>query len=99
MEILADFVCQCRGIKFYDLKSVGTRWGDRVRLVKEPTNSHDPLCVAAWVTGTLGAASRTSRTLTPPLMLGHVAREAARWINPLLSVHRLNLTRLVHSIL
>ena len=84
MELLADFVCQCRGIKFYDLKSFGTRWGDRVQLIKEPSNPHDPLCVSAWVTGT-----------QHPLMLGHVAREAARWINPLLSVHCLKLTRLV----
>ena len=53
MEILADFVCQCHGIKFYDLRSVGARWGDRVRLVKEPSNPHDPFCVAAWVTETL----------------------------------------------
>ena len=88
MELLADFQCQCRGIKFYDLSSVGARWGDRVRLVTEPKNPRDPLCVAAWVTGT-----REGRT-SPPLMLGHVAKEAARWINPLL-VGRFRVTRFV----
>ena len=69
MELLIFFECQERGVKLYDLREAGARWDTRLRLVKEPTNLHDPLCVAAWVTG-----SPTSR----PPMLGHMAKEAAR---------------------
>ena len=48
-------------------------------LVCEPTNLQDPLnCVAAWVPGPWSSSHRAS------LMLGHVAKEAARWLNPLL---------------
>ena len=72
---LAFFESQVRGVKFYDLREAGARWGTSLRLVKEPSNPHDPLCVAAWVPG-----SPSSR----PLMLGHVAKEAARWLSQLL---------------
>lgn len=74
-EFLAFFGCKCRGIKFYDLKSVGARWWTKATLVKESFNPHDPCCVAVWVTD-----GRSSRRL----QLGHVAKEAARWIHPLL---------------
>ena len=39
-SLLFSFVCQCRGVKFYDLRNAGRRWGTR-----EPTNLRDPLCV------------------------------------------------------
>ena len=80
MELLVFFECQVHGVKFYDLYETGARLGlgwesTSLRLVKEPTNLHDPLCVAAWVPGSLRAR---------PLMIGHVAKEAARWLNQLL---------------
>ena len=74
MELLVFFECQVRGVKFCDLHEAGARWGTSLRLVKEPSNLHDPLCVAAWVPGTPKAR---------PLMLGHVAKEAAKWLNQL----------------
>ena len=54
MDLLVSFHCQCRGVKFYDLRSAGAAWGTKLDLVKEPTNPHDPLCVAAWVPGIPG---------------------------------------------
>ena len=50
-------------MKFYDLCEAGAKWSSSLRLVKEPLNLHDPLCVAAWVPGNPRAR---------PLMLGHV---------------------------
>ena len=34
MELLAFFECQCRGVKFYDLRSAGASWGTTLRLIK-----------------------------------------------------------------
>ena len=52
MELLMFFECQCRGAKFYDLRSAGAMYGTHLKLVREPTNLQDPLnCVAAWVPG------------------------------------------------
>ena len=70
MDLLVSFHSQCRGMKFYDLRSAGAEWGTKLKLVKEPTTPHNPLCVTAWVTvipgerGTDGARPlrRTSRT-------------------------------------
>ena len=75
-KLLAFFECQCRGVKFYQLRDVSARYGTPVSLQREPTNVHDALCVAAYVPGSRRRG---------PLMLGHVAREAARWLYPLLS--------------
>ena len=44
-SLLFSFVCQCRGVKFYDLRNAGRRWGTKLSLVREPTNLRDPLCV------------------------------------------------------
>ena len=44
MELLVFFECQVRGVKFYDLREAGARWGTSLRLVKEPSDLHDPLC-------------------------------------------------------
>ena len=84
-----SFHCQCRGVKFYDLRSTGAEWGTKLDLVKEPDNPYDPLCVAAWVPGIPGERGAGGR----PLMLGHVAKEAARWLSPLLLVPMLQVTR------
>ena len=80
-----SFHCQCRGVKFYDLRSAGAAWGTKLDLVQEPTNPHDPLCVAAWVPGIPDERGAGAR----PRMLGHVAKEAARWLSPLLGVSTL----------
>ena len=45
-SLLFSFVCQCRGVKFHDLRSAGARWGTKLSLVREPTTPRDPLCVA-----------------------------------------------------
>ena len=80
MELLLFFECQCRGVKFYDLQSAGARYGTRLKLVREPTNLQDPLnCVAAWV-----PPGPWSSDHWASCMLGHIAKEAARWLNPLL---------------
>ena len=83
MELLVSFHCQCRGVKFYDLRSAGAEWGTKLDLVKEPTNPHDPLCVAAWVPGISGERGAGVRRR----ML------AARWLSPLLLVPTLRVTR------
>ena len=44
-SLLFSFVCQCRGVKLYGLRSAGRRWGTKLSLVREPTNLRDPLCV------------------------------------------------------
>ena len=41
-SLLFFFVCQCRGVKFYDLRSAGRRWGTKLSLVREPPRS--PVC-------------------------------------------------------
>ena len=51
MDLLVRFHSQCMGVKFYDLRSAGAEWDTKLKLVKESTNPHDPLCVAAWVPG------------------------------------------------
>ena len=75
MESLAFFECQVHGVKFNDLREAGAKWSTSLPIVKEPTNTHNLFCAAAWVPG-----SPTSRSL----VLGHVAKEAARWLNQLL---------------
>ena len=91
-DLLVSFHSQCRGVKFYDLRSAGAEWGTKLKLVKEPTNPHDPLCVAAWVPGIPGERDADgARPLT--CMLGHVAKETASWLNELLDVPSLRVTR------
>ena len=36
-------------VSFYDLRSAGAEWGTKLKLANEPTNSHDSLCVVAWI--------------------------------------------------
>ena len=92
MGLLVSFHCQCRGVKFYDLHSAGAAWGTKLDLVKEPINPHDPLCVAAWVPGISGERGDGAR----PRMLGHVAKEVARLLSPLLGVPTLRVTRYMY---
>ena len=68
----------------------GAEWGTKLKLVKEPANPHDPLCVAAWVPGIPGERGAAGAR---PLMLGHVAKETASWLNELLDVPSLRVTR------
>ncbi len=65
---LATFFSQARGILFYDCAS---RVGLVFTCILEAGNLYDPNCVALMVT----AATR---------MLGHLAREAAQMLAPLL---------------
>ncbi len=65
---LATFFSQARGILFYDCAS---RVGLAFTCILEAWNLYDPNCVALMVT----AATR---------MLGHLAREAAQMLAPLL---------------
>lgn len=90
-KLLVSFHCQCRGVKFYDLRSAGAEWHTKLDLVKEPTNPHDPLCVAAWVPGIPGERERDAGVRRR--MLGHIAKEAARRLSPVLLVPTLRVTR------
>ena len=54
MDLLVSFHSQCRGVKFYDLRSAGAEWGTKLKLVRESTTAHDQLCVVAWVPGIPG---------------------------------------------
>ena len=49
-----------------------------------PTNPRDPLCVAAWVPGSPGESGSISAATSRLKILGHVAKEVARWLSPLL---------------
>ena len=72
MEVLATFFSQAKGIMFYDGPTTRVRVGDSVSLHLEPYNPHDSNCVGIWL--------RSS----PPKMLGHLAREAAGCMAPLM---------------
>ena len=54
MDLLVSFHSQCKGMKFYELRSAGAEWGTKLKLVQESTTPHDPPCVAAWVPGIPG---------------------------------------------
>ena len=69
---LASFSSQVRGIKFYDLSSTSVYVGTSLAFHLEPENSRDNNCVAVWTRS------------TPSAMLGHLARETACFLAPLL---------------
>ena len=71
-QLLVFFACQARGVKFYDLAEVSANIGTVVDLRRDPYNSWDPNCVEVLV-----AADRRTK-------LGHIAKEAAKWLSPLL---------------
>ena len=58
MDLLVSFHSQCRRMKFYELRSAGAKWDTKLKLVKESTTPHDPLCVAL---GSLGYPVREAR--------------------------------------
>ena len=87
-ELLVFFEGECRGVKFHQLLDVSASYGTLVTLWPKPTNEHDALCVVVFV---LGAG--VQRGFQMPLILGHIAREAARWICPLLCSSCLRDTR------
>lgn len=69
-EFLAFFGCQCHGIKFYEWEEAGRDVIRPLRFQRDPSNRHDSNCVEVMV--------ETS------WKLGHVAKEAAQWLSPLL---------------
>ena len=69
---LASFYSQVRGIKFYDVSANSTSVGTRLTFHLEPSNPRDGDCIAVWM--------RSPRAA----MLGHLAREAACHLAPLL---------------
>ena len=70
---LASFCCQARGIMFYDTTLSMVVPGTLLRVVLEPSNPYDVNCVALWLT-------------SHGLQLGHLAREAAACLAPLLRI-------------
>ena len=68
--LLATFLSTVRGVRFYD---VSVRAGGRVALQLEPTNIYDSNCVAVYLRSSLFSD-----------MLGHLAREDAAYLAPLL---------------
>ena len=69
-EFLAFFECQCRGVKFYQWSQAGDTVRKPVSFRRDPGNPHDPNCVEVLV-----AAG---------WKLGHIAKDAAQWLSPLL---------------
>ena len=66
-----------QGVKFYRLKDARLECWTSVRFVCEPENEHDCFCVAVRV-------PRAAGRWASGMLLGHVAREAAQWLSPLL---------------
>ena len=70
-QTLAAFSSQARGIKFYSVPTEDIRVGALLDCRLEPTNPKDGNCIALWLS-------------SPPLMFGHLVREAACHLAPLL---------------
>ena len=68
---LASFSSQVRGIKFYDFSSSSAYMETYLTFDLEPSNPQDANCVAV-------------RTRGSRAMLGHLARETACYLAPLL---------------
>ena len=71
MAHLASFSSQVRGIKFYNFSSSSASLGTSLVFQLEPSNARDDNCVAVW-------------TRSPRAMLGHLAKETACHLAPLL---------------
>ncbi len=69
-EFLAFFGCQCRGIKFYEWGEASSEVSRLLYFRRDPGNFHDSNCVEVRVKA--------------GWKLGHVAKEAAEWLSPLL---------------
>ena len=68
---LASFCCQARGIMFYDTPLSMVLPGTSLCVQLEPSNPHDANCISLWLS-------------SHSLKLGHLAREAAVYLAPLL---------------
>ena len=71
--LLASFLSSVRGVRFYDVNVSSVREGGRVALQLEPTNVHDSNSVAVYFRSSFFSD-----------MLGHLAREDAAYLAPLL---------------
>ncbi len=69
-ECLAFFGCQCRGIKFYQWGVASSEVARPISFRRDPANPRDVNCVEVLVDS--------------GWKLGHVAKEAAQWLSPLL---------------
>ena len=80
--LLALFVCQRCGIKFYDWEGEIPAIYSCVTFHRDPSNTQDPFCVEVF------ALSSPAGQLKPgaPIArkLGHVDRPTARWLSMLL---------------
>ena len=72
--MLASFRSEARGIKFYDVLTSEVCVGQSLHFQLEPLNPYDSDCVAVYLGGCSDSES----------MLGHLAREAASYLAPLL---------------
>ena len=70
-EVLATFSTQARGIKFYRVSTESIVVGGLFTCHMEPFKDPDAICL---------------RMSSPPRMLGHIARETAAHLAPLLRV-------------
>ena len=73
LQVLASFNSEARGIKFYDVLSSSVYVGQSLQCKLEPLNEYDSNCIALFVAGGSGQS-----------MLGHLAREDASYLAPLL---------------
>ena len=68
--LLATFYSTVRGVKFYELADGDGWFWERGKLERDPTNPFDSCCVEVFVQGR---------------KLGHLAKEAAEFVSPLLA--------------
>ena len=80
--LLAFFVCQCRGIKFYEWGGEIPEIYSRVTFRRDPSNTHDPFCVEVFALSSPAGQLRPRASITRKL--GHVDRATARWLSMLL---------------
>ena len=69
--VLAVFVAETKGIKFYDLQRSGVVRGERVFLVRWPNNAYDGNCIDVRLT-------------RGDLMVGHLEAPVAARLSPLM---------------
>ena len=72
-QVLGQLTSQVCGIKLYDVQTTRIRLGERLVLRHEPTNAYDVNAVAVL-----------ALSPSPRRMLGHLAKESARRVAPLL---------------
>ena len=70
--LLASFVAQLKGTKFYDLRVSGACQGDRVFLVRRPENPFDVNCLDVRL------------VRCPRYLLGHLEAPIATLLSPLM---------------